>query len=87
MQTDGAAPQPRRSAVQSPARNKTVPPADLMAFNMPCPTQEGNLRVMCRYACGSSFIDVKSEIAHVGHCMMNAGCRHYIQHPEDNHKQ
>ena len=30
-----------------------------------------------------SFIDVKSEIAHIGHCMMNTNCRPYIQNPSD----
>ena len=84
MQTDGATPQPKRSTVQSPAwANKIVPPADLIAFNLPGPKQEANLRVACRYACGASFLDVKAEISHVGHCMMNANCRHYIQNPSD----
>ena len=82
MQT-GAAAQPKRATVQSPARvGTTVPPARLIGFNLPTPVQEGTLRVPCRYSCGQSFATVKSEIGHVGHCMMNANCRHYIAHPE-----
>lgn len=82
MQT-GATAQPKRATVQSPARGgATVPPARLIGFNLPTPVQEGTLRVPCRYSCGQSFATVKAEIGHVGHCMMNANCRHYIAHPE-----
>ena len=41
MQTDGATPQPKRSTVQSPARiGKSVPPPNLIGFNLPMSTQE-----------------------------------------------